>query len=325
MSNLFRRKRLAIITMVYWVLLLYILAALVFWFIELQKQNRQMTTFRLGQLSPAAANYEQSRLSVLNEEKRKTGQYLGEGITFLMLIIVGAVFVYRATRRQIYLTQQQQNFMMAVTHELKTPIAITKLNLETLRKRKLDEERQDKLIQNTIQEANRLNDLCNNILVASQLDSGGYPMTNDELDLNSLVQDSVQDFKTRFPSRQLQLEMEGQSEIVGDSLLLSMMVNNLIENAIKYSPKEKPVMVKLSSANNLVSLEVIDEGPGIREEEKKKIFEKFYRVGREANRQTKGTGLGLYLALKIARDHNGDITVTNNKPCGSNFRVQFRI
>ena len=325
MSNLFRRKRLAIITMVYWVLLLYILAALVFWFIELQKQNRQMTTFRLGQLSPAAANYEQSRLSVLNEEKRKTGQYLGEGITFLMLIIVGAVFVYRATRRQIYLTQQQQNFMMAVTHELKTPIAITKLNLETLRKRKLDEERQDKLIQNTIQEANRLNDLCNNILVASQLDSGGYPMTNDELDLNSLVQDSVQDFKTRFPSRQLQLEMEGESEIVGDSLLLSMMVNNLIENAIKYSPKEKPVMVKLSSANNLVSLEVIDEGPGIREEEKKKIFEKFYRVGREANRQTKGTGLGLYLALKIARDHNGHITVTNNKPCGSNFRVQFRI
>ena len=202
--------------MVYWFLLLYILAALVFWFIELQKQNRQMTTFRLGQLSPAAADYDQSRLSVLNEEKRKTGQYLGEGITFLMLIIVGAVFVYRATRRQIYLTQQQQNFMMAVTHELKTPIAVTKLNLETLRKRKLDEERQDKLIQNTIQ-ANRLNDLCNNILVASQLDSGGYPMTNDELDLNSLVSGFRAGFQTKASSRQLQLEVEGESEIVGDS------------------------------------------------------------------------------------------------------------
>jgi signal transduction histidine kinase len=325
MSNLFRRKRLAIITMVYWFLLLYILAALIFWFIELQKQNRQMTAFRLGQLTTTAPDFEQSRQNVVKEEKRKTAQYLGEGITFLMLIIVGAVFVYRATRRQIYLTQQQQNFMMAVTHELKTPIAVTKLNLETLRKRKLDEEKQDKLIQNTIQEANRLNDLCDNILVASQLETGGYPIMRDELDFNSLVQDSVQDFKTRFPSRKIDYQVMGEADMIGDSLLLSMMVNNLIENAIKYSPKEKPVSVRLKTENEGIDLEIIDEGPGIREEEKKKIFDKFYRVGRESNRQTKGTGLGLYLALKIARDHNGDITVTNNKPIGSNFRVHFEI
>jgi len=325
MSNLFRRKRLAIITMVYWFLLLYILAALIFWFIELQKQNRQMTAFRLGQLTTTAPDFEQSRQNVVKEEKRKTAQYLGEGITFLMLIIVGAVFVYRATRRQIYLTQQQQNFMMAVTHELKTPIAVTKLNLETLRKRKLDEEKQDKLIQNTIQEANRLNDLCDNILVASQLETGGYPIMRDELDFNSLVQDSVQDFRTRFPSRKIDYQVMGEADMIGDSLLLSMMVNNLIENAIKYSPKEKPVSVRLKTENEGIDLEIIDEGPGIREEEKKKIFDKFYRVGRESNRQTKGTGLGLYLALKIARDHNGDITVTNNKPIGSNFRVHFEI
>ena len=325
MPSLYKRKRLTVITMVYWFLLLYILAALIFWFIELQKQNRQMTAYRLARLSIESPGFEQEQQQVMKEESRKTAQYLGEGVTFLILIIVGAVFVYRATRRQIYLNQQQQNFMMAVTHELKTPIAVTKLNLETLRKRQLDEEMRERLIQNTLQEVNRLNDLCNNILVASQMEAGGYPMSTDELDFSSLVQSAVQDFKTRFPARKIELESAGEADLNGDSLLLSMMVNNLIENAIKYSPKEKPVLVRIGGGPKFVQLEVIDEGVGVPDEEKNKIFDKFYRVGREANRQTKGTGLGLYLARKIARDHNGDIAVTNNKPTGTNFTVHFTL
>ena len=325
MPSLYKRKRLTVITMVYWFLLLYILAALIFWFIELQKQNRQMTAYRLARLSIESPGFEQEQQQVMKEESRKTAQYLGEGVTFLILIIVGAVFVYRATRRQIYLNQQQQNFMMAVTHELKTPIAVTKLNLETLRKRQLDEEMRERLIQNTLQEVNRLNDLCNNILVASQMEAGGYPMSTDELDFSSLVQSAVQDFKTRFPARKIELESAGEADLNGDSLLLSMLVNNLIENAIKYSPKEKPVLVRIGSSPKFVQLEVIDEGVGVPDEEKNKIFDKFYRVGREANRQTKGTGLGLYLARKIARDHNGDIAVTSNKPTGTNFTVHFTL
>ena len=96
-------------------------------------------------------------------------------------------------------------------------------------------------IQNTLQEANRLNDLCNNILVASQLEAGGYPMRNDELDFSSLVQIPYRISKPGFPARKIELESAGEADLNGDSLLLSMMVNNLIENAIKYSPKEKPV------------------------------------------------------------------------------------
>ncbi|WP_457848411.1 histidine kinase dimerization/phospho-acceptor domain-containing protein, partial [Staphylococcus aureus] len=95
----------------------------------------------------------QKILAIEEAKKRKTAQYVGEGVTFLALIIIGAVFVFRATRRQLKLSQQQQNFMMAVTHELKTPIAITQLNLETLQKRKLEEDKQQKLISNTLQEA----------------------------------------------------------------------------------------------------------------------------------------------------------------------------
>src|SRR5258706_2655795 len=102
------------------------------------------------------------------------------------------------------------------------------------------------------------------------------------------------------------------------------MINNLLENAVKYSPKEAPISAILKKENDLVRLQVIDEGPGIADPEKKKIFEKFYRIGNEAIRKTQGTGLGLYLCNKIARDHNADILVTNNIPHGSIFTVIFR-
>jgi len=106
--------------------------------------------------------------------------------------------------------------------------------------------------------------------------------------------------------------------------LLQMLINNLLENANKYSPKETAIKARLTKATGLVRLQIIDEGPGISEEEKTKIFSKFYRIGNESTRKTQGTGLGLYLCRKIARGHNGDITVTNNEPRGANFTVTFK-
>ena len=178
-------------------------------------------------------------------KKRKTTQYLAEGFTFLALIILGAVFVFRATRRQLRLSQQQQNFMMAVTHELKTPIAITQLNLETLQKRKLEEEKQQKLISNTLQEANRLNTLCNNILLASQLDSGLYSSQKQEINLSDLVEVCIDDFANRYPQRKITEKISESIYINGETLLLQMLVNNLIENALKYSPKDSVITVTL--------------------------------------------------------------------------------
>ena len=102
-----------------------------------------------------------------------------------------------------------------------------------------------------------------------------------------------------------------------------MMINNLLENALKYSAKENPVSASLKKYRSGIELQVKDEGPGIPDNEKHKIFSKFYRIGNEATRKTQGTGLGLYLCFIIARDHNADISVTNNKPRGSNFIVTF--
>ena len=144
MIRRFRKQRLAFITLVYWFLLIYIIAALVWWFISLEQQNNLMYSYRVTELNKDDPSYSQKVALLQTERQRKTAQYVGEGSTFLLLILLGAVFVYRATRKQIRLSQQQQDIMMAVTHELKTPIAVTRLNLETLQKRKLDEQQQEK-------------------------------------------------------------------------------------------------------------------------------------------------------------------------------------
>jgi two-component system sensor histidine kinase CiaH len=319
------KKKFLLITIVYWVLLLYMIAALVWWFVALNHQNNDMASLRLAELNKDDPAYFNKVEKINDAQQRKITQYIGEGTTFLALILIGAVFVYRAARKQIKLSVQQQNFMMAVTHELKTPIAITQLNLETLQKRKLDEEKQQKLIANTLQEANRLNGLCNNILLAAQLDGGAYNSTKHEINFTDLIEGCIDNCVSRFPQRTFTIAIHEGIYIIGEELLLQMLVNNLLENAIKYSPKTAPINIALIQQNKQAILNVTDEGFGIANEEKKKIFEKFYRAGNENTRAAKGTGLGLYLCKKIVEDHNGYISVTDNLPQGSIFTATFKI
>ena len=323
MASLYKRKKLTVITIVYWFLLTYIVTALIFWFLSLVRQSTQMSEYKLLQLKKDAPDYSTRVNAIEDEERRKIAQYIGEGSTFLLLILVGAVFVYQATRRQILLNTQQQNFMMAITHELKTPIAITKLNIETLLKRKLEESQQEKLLNNALQESNRLNDLCDNILLASQIDAGDYLPDKEMINLGELVQESAAYFKTRFPYQLIEETIEENIYVKGDRLLLQLAVNNLIENAIKYSEKQKPVTILLQKSNAETQLLVKDLGKGIARQEKKKVFEKFYRAGDENTRNTKGTGLGLYLTKKIIKDHNGNITVQDNTPSGCIFAISL--
>jgi two-component system sensor histidine kinase CiaH len=317
------RKRMVLASVVYWFLLVYIVAALVLWFITLQNQNEYMTQLRLDDIMPDDPEYVSKYESILSEKKRNTVQYISEGITFLALILVGALFVYQAVRRQIRYQNQQENFMMAVTHELKTPLAISKLNLETLQKHHLDEQKKQKMLQMTLQEINRLDALANNILVSSQLDTGRYHSPKEELNFSDLVNNAVDSFRNRFPNRVWNSQVTPEIDIVGDALLLQILVNNLLENAVKYTPKEGKIECRLEKKNHQVVLQIADQGPGIPDHEKQKVFEKFYRIGNEATRTTKGTGLGLYLCKKIAASHHGNIRVTDNSPSGCNFIVTF--
>jgi two-component system sensor histidine kinase CiaH len=319
------RKKFVFITVVYWFLLLYIIAALLFWFIKLNHHVNDSAKEQIASINIYDPAYQQKINAIENKRARKITQFVGEGISFLAVILVGAVFVYRATRRQIKLSVQQQNFMMAITHELKTPIAITKLNLETLQKRKLEEEKQHKIISNTLDEANRLNALCNNILFTAHLEGGAYNSTKQEINFSELTEDCIEDYAKRFPNRNIEADIQQQVYINGESLLLQMLINNLIENALKYSPKELFIKVTLEKQHEQIIFKVADEGFGVPLAERKKIFQKFYRSGNENIRTTKGTGLGLYLCSKIVEGHNGNITMTNNLPQGSIFAATFKV
>ncbi|MDB5203230.1 MAG: two-component sensor histidine kinase [Ferruginibacter sp.] len=316
-----KQKKIQFAFIIYWVLLAYIISALIFWFIALNRQNSQMTAFKMERLVKDQPGFAAEEENIQQEKKRKTAQYIGEGSIFLLLIVAGAIFVFRSVRRQLKLSLQQQNFMIAITHELKTPIAVAKLNLETLQKRKLDEAQQQRLIYNTLQEANRLNSLCNNMLLSSQIEAGGYRLTNEELNFSDLVSSCVTDFSIRYPQRSLQEEITGEIFVTGDAFLLQIAINNLLENAIKYSAREKTIVVRLDKKSSDAVLQVQDEGPGIADEEKKKVFEKFYRLGNEATKRSKGTGLGLYLTHKIISTHEGTISITDNISGGSIFTV----
>ncbi len=279
-----------------------------------------MTKYEIEQLQLTDKNYQAKFTEIKLLEKRKMAQYLGEGVTFFLLIIAGAVFVFRAVRRELRISRQQQNFMIAITHELKTPISVARLNLETMQKRKLDETQQQRLIQTTLEETNRLNALCNNMLLASQMEAGGYGITNEETNISELIGKCVQDFITRYPQQKIETAIAPGIFINGDRLLLQMLANNLLDNAIKYGNKE-PVSISLSEKNDRIIFGVIDQGKGIPATEKDKIFTKFYRIGNAATKAAKGTGLGLYLSKKIASQHNANISVTDNTPSGAIFTV----
>lgn len=319
-----KQKKIRRAFVIYWVLLAYIIAAQIWWFIALKLQNDQMSIYEMQNLRKDDISYSKKAAQIIKDKNYKTAQYAGEGITFLLLIMAGAVFVYRAVRRELKRGTEQENFMMAITHELKTPIAVSKLNLETLQKWKLEEAQQKRLLDNTLEETNRLDALCSNILLSSQIEADGYRVTNEEQAFSVITANCADNFKARCPLRRFVTNIAPDIFVVGDAFLLEIAVNNLLENAIKYSPKEKPVEISLYKEGSCAVVKITDEGAGIPEPEKKRVFLKFYRTGNEATRRAKGTGLGLYLVRNIAKRHGGKIIIKDNPKGGSIFVLSFK-
>ncbi len=320
----FKFNHLQFIRIIYWLFLVYMVAAFIWWYVSLVKQNDLIAQIQYSNIQtkdPAILN---KNKAILDFQTRKTKQYIGEGVTFLCLFLLGAIYVYRSLIKQIRYSNQQQNFMMAVTHELKTPIAITQLNIETILKRNLDEAQQKKMLENSLSETQRLDHLCNNILLASQLDMGQYQKNEQPVDFSFIAKNTLENFKARFQHRTFTDIIQEHIFIKGEPVLIQLLLNNLIDNAIKYAPLGGLIEIELLASNGIISLLVKDEGVGVAPADKDKIFEKFYRAGAEHTRSTKGTGLGLYLCKRIAIFHNAKISVAPNHPQGSIFSFTLK-
>ena len=319
------------ISFIYLFVLAYTILALVWWGVLLYMQSEQITRFEIQNLELRTdkvshpAEYQQEHARIETAEKRRSVMFFGEGVIFLAIILLGGFFVFLAIYKQIKLSQQQQNFMMAVTHELKSPIAAAKLNLETLRKHRLDEEKQHRLLDNTIKETNRLDQLCNNILLASQMESQRYQLYREDLDFSELLEAGVKEMQSRIQSHTIQAHILPDVWLNGDKFMLQIMLSNLVENAVKYSPKHTVIDVELIQTGSQLKLVVTDEGPGIPADERKRIFLKFYRIGNENTRKSKGSGLGLFLTEKIVQQHGGVITVKDHVPAGACFEITWPV
>ena len=263
---------------------------------------------------------------LVRSQPNRIGMILGEGSMFIIVFVFGAYSLHKTINKERKLQDQKRNFLLSVTHELKSPLASVKLLLQTIQKRDLTKTQMLDFINKSLLDIERLDDMVENMLLAAKIDNSSYTYPKSKFDLSMLVDSVVNRLQiTKCDCNQqiIEAEIEPKVEITGDKFALTSVITNLVENAIKYSSPCEVVAVKLFSKEGNVHLQVADHGIGITDEEKPRIFDKFYRVGSEDTRNTKGTGLGLYIVKQVLDKHQATIKVKDNRPAGSVFEVVF--
>lgn len=305
----------------------YILLQFIWWETLLVRQNGNIINEKqkLIELSSTDEVRLKQDIAALHHKKQmQTIMIVGEGTVFLLLLLFGIYKIKQAHDKETQLNNQQKNFFLSITHELKTPIAATKLQLQTLQKQKLDETTRTELIANALLETERLNMLIDNVLLASRLETGEFIFTREKQNLSEfIVSVAKRYYKSELAKGELILKVGENINLEIDSHAFPSVITNLIDNALKYSVAPRQVILELEARQNQVFLRVSDQGIGISETDKSKVFSKFFRAGNEETRRSKGTGLGLYIVSYIVERHNGKMVVKNNTPKGSVFEIEF--
>lgn len=321
---------------IYYGLIFYVLAASVWWSYLLLNQNKELRDARIDALHVEYVEFkglselefeEKEVYKYLHEEFRKQKMMIiGEGSVFFIVLIIGMWFMNRGFRKEVALARQQRNFLLSITHELKSPIASIKLALDTFMKRpNLKTEHIQLLSKGAITETDRLNTLVNNILLAARIENS-YATSKEPLNFNELINENLNQVRTKFSNFRFNFQSNVDNPIIhADRQALNSIIVNLIENAAKYSPNGDEVNISLKRAGKKLIFDVADQGIGLSDEDKEKVFEKFYRVGSEDTRKTKGTGLGLFIVKNMITAHGGTIQIINNQPKGSIFSVSLPI
>src|ERR1700722_18959147 len=251
------------------------------------------------------------------------------GIIFFGLIIAGLVVYTVFLVREINKNEQQDSFLNAVTHELKTPIASLRLYLETLQKRQLTEKQQQDFYRIMLEDTDRLFGTVEQILKAGEARHAGSKKNWEKVDFSTIVAetDELTRLRHHLPAEELSYAGSNGDKIYlrGSPQELRTAVFNLVENAVKYSGEKKEIEVDLVTPGiDPILLHVRDKGVGIPQPELKRIFKRFYRVASSANGRVKGTGLGLFIVRSIARRHGGDVIAeSEGTGRGSTFTLKL--
>ncbi|CAB4564936.1 MAG: histidine kinase [Actinobacteria bacterium] len=219
----------------------------------------------------------------------------------------------------------RRDFIANISHELKTPIGALSLLSEAISQAKDDPEAMERFANRIKSEAKRLEDLVREIINLSRL-QGEDPLTDPHpIEMGAVVNEAIAQAETNAESRQITVERGDKHEawVLGDRQQLIMAVHNLVENAINYSPEGTRVSVELKSVGDVIEVDVVDQGIGIKETDLERIFERFYRVDPARSRETGGTGLGLSIVKHVAQNHGGEVKVWSKIGVGSTFALRL--
>ncbi|GAC1617059.1 MAG: HAMP domain-containing sensor histidine kinase [Candidatus Acidiferrum sp.] len=251
------------------------------------------------------------------------------GIIFFGVIIAGMVVNTIFLVREIRRNEQQDSFLNAVTHELKTPIASIRLYLETLQSRNVDEKQRAGFYRIMLEDTDRLLGTVEQVLKAGETKHGSDRSKWLELDFAEIVRDAVELARVRKNLGKDALRFSGEPQeellVLGNAEEIRTAVFNLLDNAVKYSGENPRITVSILRPNiDSVVLQVNDEGVGISRAELKRIFKRFYRAQNPLSGEVKGTGLGLFIVRSIARRHGGDAFAESaGEGAGSTFTMKL--
>jgi signal transduction histidine kinase len=250
------------------------------------------------------------------------------GIIFFAVIITGLVLNTTFLLREIRRNEQHDAFLNAVTHELKTPIASIKLYLETLKTRNVAEDKRREFYDVMIADSNRLLNTVEQVLQASRTKEKHRQLNISEIRLGKLLNESIKITQTRYKLDETAIKFSEPAEeiiMAGDAAELQTAFTNLLDNAVKYSPDEPKISVRVKKSNEKkVQIFIKDNGIGLEPAEMKRIFKRFYRVSNLSTQEKKGTGLGLFIVKSIIERHGGKIRAdSKGEGKGSTFIVQL--
>ena len=248
---------------------------------------------------------------------------VGEGTVFVIILFGGVFMIKRAYKKENDLNKLQENFLLSVSHELKTPISSVTLFLQTLQKRDLPEAKREEIYNQSLTEIKRLESLVSNILITRSIENKNYFLNKSDIQLNELIQhtlDALQ--KTALKNHSVESELESCT-LSADRESFVSIITNLLQNAAKYSPAGSEIKIKLQKKNQTLTLEISDQGIGISDAKKALAFTRFYRDENEMTRKSKGTGLGLFITKFLVEQHGGSIELKDNTPQGLRVIIKF--
>lgn len=264
--------------------------------------------------------------SFRNEQLGHLRMFAYEGPVFLLVMLAGLWIIASSLRSEQEFKRRQQNFLMAASHEFRTPISTLRLLVQTLQMRELPKEKQQTYLNHMGHEIDRLEGLSEQLLATSQLTQGLNQIKPVRHDLSEAVRHFLARQQSVLEARGARLFFEPSPVAIKvdlDPVAFGLVLSNLLDNAVKYSPDlEKPVWVRVRASDRQAYLEVEDRGIGIKRTETAHIFEPFYRVGDEQTRNAPGLGLGLYLVRSITELMGGSVRA-EILPLGTRFVLRF--